>query len=97
MKLSTYNTLLEHLEQVASETGVELDLRSSSVNDDTVVLNMSITKHATWANTPYLDESKFIKIFSYYGYGIIINQISPDDIEVIISTEVRHGIQQNVH
>ena len=88
MKLSTYNTLLEHLEQVASETGVELDLRSSSVNDDTVVLNMSITKHATWANTPYLDESKFIKVFKYYGYDIVINQISTDDIEVIITTAI---------
>ena len=88
MKLSTYNTLLEHLEQVASETGVELDLRSSSVNDDTVVLNMSITKHATWANTPYLDESKFLRIFKYYGYDIVINQISTDDIEVIITTAI---------
>lgn len=88
MKLSTYNTLLEHLEQVASETGVELDLRSSSVNDDTVVLNVSITKHATWANTPYLDESKFLRIFKYYGYDIVINQISTDDIEVIITTAI---------
>ena len=88
MKLGTYNTLLEHLEQVASETGVELDLRSSSVNDDTVVLNMSITKHATRANTPYLDESKFIKVFKYYGYDIVIKQISTDDIEVIITTAI---------
>ena len=88
MKLSTYNTLLEHLEQVASETGVELDLRSSSVNDDTVVLNVSITKHATWSNTPYLDESKFLRIFKYYGYDIVINQISTDDIEVIITTAI---------
>ena len=88
MKLGTYNTLLEHLEQVASENGIQLDLRSSYIDGDNVVLNVSVDKHANWPNTQYLDESKFIKVFKYYGYDIVINQISPDDIEVIITTAI---------
>ena len=88
MKLGTYNTLLEHLEQVASENGIQLDLRSSYIDGDNVVLNVSVDKHANWPNTPYLDESKFLRIFKYYGYDIVINQISTDDIEVIITTAI---------